>query len=228
MNQIIYIPNRLSQEQNKTKKEKTKLYIFFSLFSFITFLVLSFQIYAYHNVEQNNENILSAKSITKVNAIEEENTEDEILPIINEEKSQKAIDYTASNGEKYETIGILNIPTLNIEYPILASTSTELLKISLTKYHGANPNEVGNMVIVGHNYHNGEFFSDLHKIKKGDIIKITDLQGITLDYEVYDFKVIDPYDNSGTSQLTNGQTEITLITCYNNGTERFMVKARAK
>lgn len=58
-------------------------------------------------------------------------------------------------------------------------------------------------------------------------LKITDLTGKTLDYKVYDTSVIDPYDNACTSQLTDGHTEITLITCYNNGKDRFVVKARA-
>lgn len=140
--------------------------------------------------------------------------------------------YTTSNGESYDVIATLNIPSLNIKYPILATTSTDLLKVSLNKYWGANPNEVGNMVVVGHNYKNNKFFSNLPNIEHGAIVEITDLNGRTLEYKVYDTSVIDPYDNSCTSQLTNGKTEITLITCYyENGsihaTKRFVAKARA-
>ena len=66
-------------------------------------------------------------------------------------------------------IANLNIPSLGIKYPVLSSTSTALLKISLNKYWGANPNEVGNMCIVGHNYEDSRFFGKLNKIKKGAI-----------------------------------------------------------
>ena len=88
------------------------------------------------------------------------------------------------------------------------------------------------MVVTGHNYKNNKFFGNLQKIQIGDIVKITDTTGQTLDYSVYDTNIIDPYDNSCTSQLTDGHTEITLITCYyENGsahaTNRFVVKARA-
>ena len=76
-------------------------------------------------------------------------------------------------------IANLNIPSLGIKYPVLSSTSTALLKISLNKYWGTNPNEVGNMCIVGHNYEDSRFFGKLNKIKKGAIVKITDL---TLDH----------------------------------------------
>ena len=106
-----------------------------------------------------------------------------------------------------------------------------LLKISVCKFHGANPNQVGNLCIVGHNYKNSKFFGKLQNIKNGDIIQITDLNGQTLDYKVYDTKIVDPSDTSCTSQLTNGNIEITLITCYyENGSahasKRFIVKAR--
>lgn len=88
------------------------------------------------------------------------------------------------------------------------------------------------MVVVGHNYKNNKFFSNLSKIQLGAIVKITDLAGKTLDYNVYDTYVVDQYDNSCTSQLTDGKTEITLITCHyesgsNHATKRFVVKARA-
>ena len=135
--------------------------------------------------------------------------------------------YVTASGEKYHIIANLNIPSLDIEYPILSSTSDDLLRISLTKYWGADPNQKGNMVVLGHNYESKQFFSKLHQIEDGAKIEVTDLSGKTLEYTVYDTEIIDPYDNSCTSQLTNGYTEITLITCYNRDANRFVVKARA-
>ena len=160
---------------------------------------------------------------------------EEISEPIENNATQNTTSQTATyniNGENYTIVGVLNIPSLNIEYPILSETSTKLLKVSLTKYWGANPNKVGNMVVVGHNYKDNKFFSNLLKIQLGAIVKITDLDGKTLDYKVYNTEVIDPYDNSCTSQLTDGKTEITLITCYyengnSHATKRFVVKARA-
>ena len=145
---------------------------------------------------------------------------------VTEDTEPKTVTYSASNGNQYDIIATLNIPSLGIKYPILSTTSESLLKISLNKYWGANPNEVGNMVVIGHNYENTRFFSKLPNIKIGDIVKITDLKGKTLEYEVYETDIIDPYDNSCTSQLTNGETEITLITCYNKATQRFIAKAK--
>lgn len=180
------------------------------------------------------ENILLAKieeqqSEEEENIQEEENIEQQDIAPTPTTKKIKT--YTDSNGQNYDSIGIIEIPSLGIKYPILATTSEKLLKVSVTKYWGGNPNEVGNLCISGHNYKNSKFFGNLQNIKNGDVVKITDLEGKTLNYKVYDTYTVEPDDTSCTSQLTNGKIEITLITCYyENGsahaTKRFIVKAR--
>ena len=101
------------------------------------------------------------------------------------------------------------------------------MKISLTKYWGPEPNESGNFCIIGHNYRNTKFFSKLLNIEKDAIVELTDLSGKTLQYKVYDTYLVHPDDNSCTSQLNEGHTDVTLITCTNDGNQRFVVKARA-
>ena len=59
-------------------------------------------------------------------------------------------------------------------------------------------------------------------------IYVTDLYGLTYKYVVYKTMIVDPYDTSCTSQLTDGRMDITLITCYNSGTQRYVVKAAAQ
>ena len=144
-------------------------------------------------------------------------------------KNDKYIkEYQTNNGENYTIIGTLKITKINVEYDILSSTSVALLKVSLNRYWGADPNEVGNMCIVGHNYLDERFFGRLHTLQNNDVIQITDSYNRTLEYYVYDMFIADPYDTRCTSQLTNGEKEITLITCYNKGTQRLVVKARAQ
>lgn len=233
--------------QNNSRKE-------ISIPLFIPLLIIIISIIVFINVSNSNSTVIASsnQSVAETNSQNDLKTEEiveteEILPTPTNEEVEEIVEPTTNNetnnttpksatytvdGEEYTVVGTLNIPSLNIEYPILSETSTKLLKVSLTKYWGANPNEVGNMVVVGHNYKNNKFFSNLSKIQHGEIVKIRDLSGKTLDYKVYDTYVIDPYDNSCTSQLTDGKTEITLITCHyengsNHATKRFVVKARA-
>ena len=133
---------------------------------------------------------------------------------------------TTSSGQTYYTIGIISIPKLRLEYPILNTATTELLKIAPCYFWGASPNEIGNLCIAGHNYRNTKFFSKVPSLTNGDAINITDLYGRTITYIVYDNYVVSPNDRTCTSQLTNGKKEITLITCTNDSSNRVIIKAR--
>ena len=167
--------------------------------------------------EQNNE---ATKSISQNNT-KTKNANQEI-------KKESALigTYKASNGKTYNTVGTINIPSINVNYPILTETSESLLKISVCKFWGCDPNQVGNFCIAGHNYRNTRFFSKVPTLVVGDIIEITDLYNTTLKYSIYDKYTVDPKDVSCTSQLTNGKKVVTLITCTNDSKQRVVIQAR--
>lgn len=148
------------------------------------------------------------------------------VPIENVPEEQMLV---ANDGTEYYAIGEVNIPSINVNYPILTTRNPgnldTLLKISVCKFHGANPNQIGNLCIVGHNYRNSMFFSKVPTLQIGDIIQITDLSGATLDYSVYDKYIVNPDNVECTSQLTGGRKEITLITCTNDNKQRHIIKA---
>lgn len=135
--------------------------------------------------------------------------------------------YKASNGKTYSTVGSISIPSINVNYPILSETTDELLKVSVCKFWGCDPNEVGNLCIAGHNYRNKKFFSKAINLVVGDTIEITDLNDQTMQYSVCDKYTVDPNDVSCTSQLTNGKKIVTLITCTNDSQQRVVIKAEA-
>lgn len=166
-----------------------------------------------------------AEEFIQQNIAEQQNTEG----IIEQPQTHQQQTYTTETGANYTTDSIVNIPSLEISYPVLKTEEShidEVLKISLVKFWGGNPNEVGNYVIVGHNYKNKKMFGKLSSINIGDQIELTDLTGRTLKYAVYDKYKVSPEDTSCTSQKTNGNKEVTLITCSNYGTQRLVVKAR--
>ena len=140
---------------------------------------------------------------------------------------------TTKDGYEYIKIATINIPKINVNYAVLdgktdsVEETEALLKMSPTKFWGADPNEVGNFCIVGHNYRNTKFFSKVPTLENGDIIEITDKSGKMLQYAVYSRYEVTPDDVSCTSQLTEGRKEITLITCTDDSKMRVIVKARA-
>ena len=89
------------------------------------------------------------------------------------------------------------------------------------------PNEVGNLCIAAHNYHDYRFFSRLHLLEFGDLINIYDINGNIEEYHVTDKYTISATDLNCTSQDTNGEKQITLLTCNNISGNRLVVKATA-
>ena len=109
----------------------------------------------------------------------------------------------------------MKIPAINLEYPIFEEITTKALETGLIALYpnGDNINQVGNTVIIGHNYRNGMFFSNLKKLSNGAKIYIKDFRGTTLTYEVYNKFEASSTDTSFYTTDTNGVAEITLSTC---------------
>lgn len=126
----------------------------------------------------------------------------------------------------YKVVGIIKIPKIDVEYPILEKTNVESLNISITKFWGNDINEIGNVTLAGHNNFSGVMFGKIKKLVPGDIIELTDIQNITLKYEVFDTEIIDPNDISCILPIEEGRREVTLITCENGKANRFIVKAK--
>ena len=242
MNQIIVTQKLYVTPELRRKKKIYKVQFALSVF----FMILLFSYYIYAEYERDKSEQVSQDILTSLAEVQEttsDNTisQDEILVVNLDQVAETEVTpnveqpeaapanlgtYTAEDGKSYTTESILNIPGLGINYPVLSEQSEELLKISLNKYWGPAPNEVGNYCIVGHNYRSGKMFGNLSKIQNGDKVELTDASGRTLTYTVYNKYVVEPDDTRCTSQLTNGYKELTLITCTNQGKQRLVVKCR--
>lgn len=255
MNQILIAEKLYVTPELKKKKKLYKIEFFLSIF--LVCLLSSFYIYAEYDKNKNEK--ISKELLASVNiSAQEDNTtiaperniitvvldEDEAEVIVNtEELVEETLDetveepeivmHTSPNGFEYYTLAVINIPKIEVNYPIIQGTTgtpeetEELLKIAPCKFHGADPHKEGNFCIVGHNYRNTKFFSKVPTLELGDTVEITDLYGKTVTYEIYDKYIVDPDDVRCTSQLTNGRTEITIITCTNDSQNRWILKAVA-
>lgn len=237
MNQILVSEKLYVTPELKRKKRLFKIEFFLSVF--LVCVLSSYYIYAEY--DRNKSEQVSQQLLEEVQSdtTTREAKNDDVMIIVvdgdsssqNNNDDSKEVDitsstYTASNGKKYSTEAVVTIPTIGISYPVLSETSDELLEISVNKYWGPSPNEVGNYCIVGHNYRNGKMFGRLSKLVNGDIVELKDLSGRILKYKVYNKYVVQPTDTRCTSQLTNGKKELTLITCTNYGQERLVLKCR--
>lgn len=154
------------------------------------------------------------------------NTVADIKVKLEEIKESENDEKTITKYKGYDIVGIIEIPKINIEYPIINQTSDETIALSITKFWGNNVNDIGNFTMAGHNYFDGTMFSNTNKLNIEDTIKMTDLDGKTIEYKVFDKYIIDPNDVKCVQSVKENTREITLITCINGRNNRLVVKAR--
>ena len=115
-----------------------------------------------------------------------------------------------------DAVGMLNIPKISVNRPILEGHSLDILKNGLghvleTAYWQ------GNIGILGHNGGNAGYFKDLTKLVIGDTISYTTEYG-TRNYKVSEIVQIDDTDWSYLANTKDNR--ITLITCVKNVPEK--------
>ena len=238
MNQILITEKLYITPELRRKKLIFRIEFFIAIF--LLFVLSCRFIYAEYDRNKHEQVSHDLLAEVKVDDTVKKISEDDVMVIVldrrtapielkfpvQEQTNNEIITYTAEDGRTYNTEAVVNIPSIDIKYPVLTETSEELLEISINKYWGPKPNEVGNYCIVGHNYRNGKMFGRLSELVNGDIIELEDLSGNKLKYKVYNKYVVEPTDTKCTSQLTNGKRELTLITCTNYGKQRLVVKCR--
>lgn len=134
--------------------------------------------------------------------------------------------------EGYNVIGVVKIPKIELEYPILdidtynPEETKAPMNISIVKYWGGNVNDYGNLSIAGHNKYNGTMFGKTKYLEIGDIVELTDLNNITIQYSIYEKFITDPNDVTILQTTDDTVREVTLITCTNGNKQRLILKAK--
>lgn len=198
------------EESNFKKKHISflKLQLFISIF--VIFLLGSSVSYYHFNIK--NKEQLSNRLINNYN-----------ISRLYANNSPESEDITPNN-----LFGIIEIPKINIYYPIFSTLSEDLLKISPCKFYGGSLQENGNVCIAGHNYDNSLFFSNLRLLETDDIIYIYDYSGTRYVYYIYDIYEVKNNDLSPILDYDESKKELTLVTCNNLNSNRLIIKAFQK
>ena len=169
--------------------------------------------------KQTEQLITEFEQTLEVEQNEETDVEEEQTSISKEDKAIL---------KESNVIGIIEIPDIGIRYPVMEGTTASVLNAGIGHIsETARIAEVGNCVLCGHNGSRyGTFFTPLSHISIGNEVMITDTEGQEHIYEVTETTVVDPYDNSIKAQ--GEEKELTLFTCSQKGTMRFVVKCRYK
>ena len=213
MNQILGPNTPITKKKNK---KFTMLKFSFSIFSVLTLVFfLLFVIYIL-NINYKEKKALELSKRFSLFSLYSTNDNYSVAKISIEEQKNPFV------------IGIIKIDKLKIDYPILSDATDEYLSISPCRFAGPMPNEVGNLCIAGHNYIDNTFFAKITNLIKDDEITIYDLSGNKQSYFVTEKKEVESTNLDCTSQETNGQKWITLVTCNSLKGTRHIIRATTR
>ena len=123
----------------------------------------------------------------------------------------------AINSGGYNCIGILSIPVLELELPVLDQWNYEKLKKAPCQYFGSCYD--GDFVIAAHNY--AAHFGRLPELQPGDLVLFTDAAGEVYCYEVVLRETLPP---TATKEMITSGFDLTLYTCTPGGASRVTVR----
>lgn len=174
-----------------------------------------------YNMNQSNEAGESAQSVltllTKEQKPEDtpESTEDLPDYIRNPDMEMPV---STVNGIDY--IGVLEIPVLELELPIISDWSYTKLRTAPCRYQGsAYKND---LILMAHNY--ASHFGKLKNLRQGDLVRFTDEAGNVFFYSVVELETLMPMD---VEEMESGDWDLTLFTCTVGGRSRVTVRCEA-
>lgn len=225
-NEIVEIPygenftiskfTQIQKFKNFIKNKKYHLQFSISSTAAVVFLLfLLWKVYEYQQKEKMSQKLLDNYQLTTLYSDSS-----------HYEANQLGSDILIRNPF---VIGMIKIDKIGLNYPILSESNDELLRISLCRFNGPMPNEVGNLCIAGHNYIDERFFGRLNELSINDNIEVYGLSGQKRIYKIFKKFEVEANDLSCTTQDIGNQKMITLLTCDNsNQNKRIVVQARSK
>lgn len=114
-------------------------------------------------------------------------------------------------------IGVLRIPTLELELPVISEWNYPNLKTAPCRYSGSA--YLNNLILCGHNY--ASHFGRLKTLSEGDIATFTDIDGNVFIYKMVERETLNPTDIEG---MESGNWDLTLFTCTVGGQSRVTIR----
>jgi sortase A len=126
-------------------------------------------------------------------------------------------EYTLKSLGDVACIGILEIPALNLELPVISSWSYSSLRLAPCRYSGSAYK--GDLVIAAHNYQS--HFGGLRTLPEGSEVFFTDAVGNRFSYYVAVTEALTPWS---VDDMTSGEWPLTLFTCTLDSQNRVTVR----
>lgn len=117
----------------------------------------------------------------------------------------------------YQYMGLITLPTLNLQLPVQNEWSYPNLKVSPCRMAGSPT--TGDLVIIAHNYQ--RHFGTLNLLEIDDEVSVTLIDGTTYIYRVDAKEIVPP---TAVESVTSGEWPLTLFTCTLSGRTRQVIR----
>ena len=122
----------------------------------------------------------------------------------------------SSVGE-YDYIGVLDIPALGMNLPVVGELSYSALKVAPCRYTGSAYQD--DLIIAAHNY--SGHFGKIKRLQAGDDVFFTDMDGNLFSYQVVSMEVL---KGTAVEDMRGGGYDLTLFTCTYGGESRVTIR----
>jgi sortase A len=175
----------------------------------------------YNRWEDQNAEGIAKDLLEDVQSIMDEKQPEQPLPAdtvnLPDDPEKMPTEMATVKVDGYDCIGILSVPVLDLELPVLTDWSYAKLKKAPCHYYGTYYEK--DFVIAAHNYQS--HFGKLSELQPKDLILFTDVSGTVYCYEVV---LLETLPGNATEEMIASGFDLSLYTCTPGGASRVTVR----
>ena len=186
-------------------------------------LLLMYNLWDSRRAEESQEEILAEylsenKKASEVPSDPDgEATDGQNIPDYLLDPDMEMPEFTLSSLGDISCIGILEIPALDLQLPVISEWSYPALRLAPCRYTGSAYK--GDLVIAAHNYQS--HFGRLKTLSTGSEVIFTDAVGNRFVYQVAVIEALTPWS---VEDMTSGEWPLSLFTCTLDSQNRVTVR----
>ena len=186
-------------------------------------LLLMYNLWDSHRAEESQEEILAEYLSENKKASElpsdpdGEAADSQDIPDYLLNPDMDMPEFTLSSLGGAECIGTLEIPSLDLQLPVISEWSYPALRLAPCRYTGSAYK--GDLVIAAHNYQS--HFGRLKTLSTGSEVVFTDAVGNRFVYQVAVIEALTPWS---VDDMTSGEWPLSLFTCTLDSQNRVTVR----
>lgn len=197
----------------RARKKVSSIFIITGLLLIAAALFLTgFNLFDEYRAERSVDSVLQQMMLQDTSVLREGEIPDYIL--------NPDMEMPVETIDGLDYIGTLEIPSLDLELPVLSEWNYPNLRVAPCRYVGSAYQ--GNLIIAAHNY--PSHFGNLKHLQEGEMVRFTDVDGNRFTYKVVVRETLEPTAIEEMQSEEEGAWDLTLFTCTIGGQSRVTVR----